>query len=220
MSEIRVIIVDDHPATRKGLLTIFETDPAIKVIAEARHAQEALNRILALKPDIAIVDIEMSGDAKDGFDIAREACERGFAGAIIFLTHLDKRHSYQKFLRLDTKKKWGYIIKNDSPEKIIEGIKLVASGEQHVSAEMLTRFGDGLPPQASGNPHLTPREIEVLDSLGYLTNKEIAQRLDIRSHRVVEKHLQNIREKLGLKNRDELRDWWLKTRSLYVNPTT
>lgn len=217
MSEIRVIIVDDHPATRRGLLTIFETELTIKVIAEAHNAQEAFSKVLAMKPDIAILDIMMTRDAKDGFDIARELSERGFTGAIIFLTHLDKKHSYKKFLSLDTKKKWGYIIKNDSPEKMIEGIKLVASGEQHVSAEMLDNFGDGPPPP--GMLHLTPREIEVLDTLGYLTDKEIAQRLGIKSHRVVEKHLENLRKKLGLKNRDELRDWWLENRPLYVRTT-
>lgn len=219
MGEIKVIIVDDHPATRKGLLTILAAEPRIKVIAEAHNAQEAIRKVLAMKPDIALIDIEMSRDAKDGFDIAREVRDRGFMGAIIFLTHLEEKHSYKKFLRFDTEKKWGYIIKTDSPEEIIEGMKIVASGEQHVSVEMLTKFGEGYP-LPLGMPHLTPREIEVLDSLGYLTDKEIARRLEIKSHRVVEKHLQNLREKLGLKNRDELRAWWLKNRPLYVRTTT
>src|SRR5215216_3621004 len=214
MNEIKkVIIVDDHPIALKGFSVIVETVPTLKVVAEAHNAQEAVSKLMAMKPDIAIIDIEMNRDAKDGFDIAREVCEKGFTGAIIFLTHLDKKHSYKKFLSLDTEKKWGYIIKNDSPEEIIKGIKLVASGKQHVSAEMLKKFADEHPPLMSGIAHLTPREIEVLDSLGYLTDKEIAQRLGI-SHRVVEKHLQNLRQKLGKRNRDELGAWWLKNRPL------
>lgn len=214
MSEIRIIIVDDHPATRKGLLTMFATEPTLKVVAEAHNTQEAISKIISMKPDIAIIDIEMNRDTKDGFDIAREICERGFTGAIIFLTHLDKKHSYKTFLSLDTEKKWGYIIKNDSPEEIIQGIKIVASGEQHSSAEMLKKFGDGHPPPpVSGVAELTPREVEVLDSLGYLTDKEIGRGLEI-SHRTVEGHLKNLREKLGLKNREELRAWWLKHRPL------
>jgi DNA-binding NarL/FixJ family response regulator len=218
MNEVkRVIIVDDHPIALKGFSVIVETVPTLKVVAEAHNAQEAINKVIAMKPDIAIIDIEMNRDTKDGFDIAREICEKGFTGTIIFLTHLEKKHSYKKFLNLDTEKKWGYIIKNDSPEEIIEGIKIVASGEQHISREMLKRFGDNHPPLPSGMPHLTPREVEVLDSLGYSTDKEIARRLEIKSHRVVEKHLQNLREKLALKNRDELRDWWLENRSHYVH---
>jgi DNA-binding NarL/FixJ family response regulator len=220
MNEIkRVIIIDDHPIALKGFSVMVETVPTLKVVAEARNAQQAISKVMAMKPDIAIIDIEMNRDTKDGFDIAREIREKGFTGEIIFLTHLDKKHSYKRFLSMDTEKKWGYIIKNDSPEEIIEGIKTVASGEQHISREMLKRFGDGRPPLPSGMPHLTPREIEVLDTLGYLANKEIAQRLGIKSHRVVEKHLQNLREKLALKNRDELRAWWLKNRSHYVHTT-
>ena len=221
MTEIRIIIVDDHPVAREGLLAIFKTEPTFKVIAEAHSAQEGISKVIAMKPNIAIIDIEMNRDTKDGFAISSELREKGFAGAIIFLTHLDKKHSYDRFLSTGEK---GYIIKNDSPRDIIDGIKIVASGDQHVSAEILKRFPDGRPPPPPppppGMPRLTPREIEVLDSLGYLTDKEIAQRLEIKSHRVVEKHLQNLRGKLALKNRAELRAWWLKNRPLYVRTTT
>ena len=76
MNEIkRVIIVDDHPIALRGFSVIVETVPTLKVVAEAHNAQEAVSKVLAMNPDIAIIDIEMSRDAKDGFDIACEIVE-------------------------------------------------------------------------------------------------------------------------------------------------
>jgi DNA-binding NarL/FixJ family response regulator len=214
MSEIKVIIVDDHPVARQGLLAIFKTEPTIRVLAEAGNAQEAISKVIAMKPDIAVLDIEMKRDTKDGFAIAHELRDKGFTGAIIFLTHSDKKYSLEKFLSTGEK---GYIIKNDLPKQIIEGIKAVASGHPHISAEMLEKLPAYYNQKSIkvGDAHLTPREIEVLDLLiEYATNKEIGQRLD-RSHRTVEMHLQNLRSKLELPNRDALITWWLENRSLF-----
>jgi DNA-binding NarL/FixJ family response regulator len=211
MREIRVVIIDDHPVARQGLLAIFKTDASINVVGDAHNAQEGITMVVTTNPDIAIVDIEMSRDTKDGFIIARELREKGFAGAIIFLTHLDNKHCFEKFLRSGEK---GYIIKNDSPAAIIEGIKTVTSGNVFISAEMLKKIpayyiSEGIDIDKA---HLTPREIEVLDSLfEYLTSKEIGQRLGI-EHRTVEKHLQNLHEKLNLHSKDALIAWWRKNR--------
>jgi DNA-binding NarL/FixJ family response regulator len=213
MREIRVIIVDDHPVARQGLSAIFKTDASIKVVGDAHNAQEGITRVMATNPDIAIIDIEMSRDTKDGFVIARELREKGFIGAIIFLTHLDNKYCFEKFLRSGEK---GYIIKNDSPKAIIGGIKTVASGNVFISAEMLKKIPAYYIPEGVDidKVHLTPREIEVLDSLfGYLTSKEIGQRLGI-EHRTVEKHLQNLHEKLNLHSKDALIAWWRKNRPL------
>jgi two-component system, NarL family, response regulator DevR len=213
MREIRVIIVDDHPVARQGLLAIFKTDACIKIVGDAHNAQEGITKVMALKPDIATIDVEMSRDTKDGFIIARELRQRGFTGAIIFLTHLDNKYCFEKFLRSGEK---GYIIKNDSPKTIIEGIKTVASGNAFISTEMLQKVPVYYSPEGIdlGSVHLTPREIEVLDFLiEYLTSKQIGQRLGI-EHRTVEKHLQNLHEKLNLHSRDALIAWWLKNRPL------
>lgn len=211
--EITVVIVDDHPIARQGLLALFKTDASIKVVGEAHNAQEGITKVTAFKPDIAIIDIEMTRDTKDGFVIAHELRQKGFAGAIIFFTHLDNKYCFEKFLRSGEK---GYIIKNDSPKAIIEGIKTVASGNAFISTEMLKK----IPAYYSSEGvdldkvHLTPREIEVLDSLiDYLTSKEIGQRLGI-EHRTVEKHLQNLHEKLNLHSKDALIAWWRNNRPL------
>ena len=213
MREITVVIVDDHPIARQGLLALFKTDASIKVVGEAHNAQEGITKVTAFKPDIAIIDIEMTRDTKDGFVIAHELRQKGFAGAIIFFTHLDNKYCFEKFLRSGEK---GYIIKNDSPKAIIEGIKTVASGNAFISTEMLKK----IPAYYSSEGvdldkvHLTPREIEVLDSLiDYLTSKEIGQRLGI-EHRTVEKHLQNLHEKLNLHSKDALIAWWRNNRPL------
>ena len=213
MREIRVIIVDDHPVARQGLLAIFKTDACIKIVGDAHNAQEGITKVMAVKPDIATIDVEMSRDTKDGFVIARELREKGFTGAIIFLTHLDNKYCFEKFLRSGEK---GYIIKNDSPRTIIEGIKTVASGNAFISTEMLQKVPVYYSPEGIDldRVHLTPREIEVLDFLmEYLTSKQIGQRLGI-EHRTVEKHLQNLHEKLNLHSRDALVAWWRKNRPL------
>src|SRR5689334_11937755 len=105
MREIKVIVIDDHPVARQGLLAIF-------------------------KPDVAIIDIEMSRDTNDGFDIARELRKQGFTGAIVFLTHLDNKYCFGKFLRSG---EMGFILKNDSAKVIVDGIKTVASGNAFIS---------------------------------------------------------------------------------------
>jgi DNA-binding NarL/FixJ family response regulator len=213
MREIRVIIVDDHPVARRGLLAIFKTESIIKVVADAHNAQEAVSKVIATKPDIAIIDIEMSRDTKDGFVIARELREQGFSGAIIFLTHLDEKYSFEKFLRSGEK---GYILKNDSPKEIIEGIKTVALGDTYISTEMLRKVPAYYNPDGIhiDKVHLTPREIEVLElTIEYLTSKEIGQRLGI-EHRTVEKHLQNLHEKLNVRSKDALISWWRQNRPL------
>jgi two-component system nitrate/nitrite response regulator NarL len=211
MREIRLIIVDDHPIARKGLLAIVAGEPAIRVIGEAQNAREAINLALALKPDIAILDIEMKKDPQDGFAIARALRAQGFAGAIIFLTYLDKKYSLGTFLQSGEK---GYIIKDDSPREIIRGIKEVASGREFISYEMLRK----LPPYYNsdgvhvGTVHLTLREIEVMDLLlEHLTSKEIGQRLGI-NYRTVEKHEQHLHEKLGLNSKHALIVWWRANR--------
>jgi DNA-binding NarL/FixJ family response regulator len=213
MREIRVIIIDDHPVARQGLLAIFKTESTIMVVGDAHNAQEGVSKVIATKPDIAIIDIEMSRDTKDGFVIARELREKGFTGAIIFLTHLEEKYSFEKFLRSGEK---GYILKNDSPKQIIEGIKTVALGDTYISTEMLKKLPAHYNPDGIDidKVHLTPREIEVLESIiEYLTSKEIGKRLCI-DHRTVEKHLQNLHEKLNVRSKDALIAWWREKRML------
>ena len=117
----------------------------------------------------------------------------------------------------------GYIIKNDSPKQIIEGTKTVASGDTYISAEMLKKLPAHYNREGAdiNRVHLTPREIEILESLiKYLTSKEIGQRLGI-GHRTVEKHLQNLHEKLNLRSKDSLIAWWHANRPLCKSaPTT
>jgi DNA-binding NarL/FixJ family response regulator len=199
MTEIRIVIADDHPIFRKGLRSTIETDPKLKIVAEAEDGERALELIQTLKPDIAILDMEMP--QKSGFEVIQEARQKKLSAAVIFLT----MHKDERFFNaaLDEGAK-GYVLKDSAVNDIIACIKAVASGQNFISPLLSTYLLNrrskavSLKQQKPGLDNLTPTERQVLRLIaGNKTSKEIADGLCI-STRTVEKHRANISEKLEL----------------------
>ena len=204
-TEIKVVIADDHPLVRDGLRRALEATANLKLVAEAGDGQTALDRILALKPDVAVLDIDMP--ALDGFAVARTLREKGSTTALIFLTIHRDEDFFNEALDLGAQ---GYVLKDSAATDIVTGIKAVTAGEHFTSPAMTSylinrtrRAADFRRRKPSLND-LTPTERRVLQLIAdYKTSKEIADELGV-SYRTVETHRANICQKLELKGSHSL----------------
>lgn len=196
--EIKVVIADDHPIFRRGLCQIIETDPGIKVVAEADDGEAALAALQKYEPQVAVIDVDMPN--RDGFDVMQTIRAKRLPVAVIFLTmHKDER-IFNKALDLGV---MGYVLKDSAITEIVAGIKAVAAGQNYVSpamsTSMLKRATRATAPLPPGLDDLTPTERRVLKLIAeYKTSKDIATELFI-SIRTVEHHRANISTKLELK---------------------
>ncbi len=195
---IRILIADDHPMLRRGLRLTIEEDPSLKVVGEVSDGEAALEVLTNLRPEIAVLDIEMP--KLDGLGVAREAIRRGLEVKTIFLTlHMDE-DMFNAALELGSK---GYILKDSAAQEIVAGIRAVAAGRPYyssaIAAQMLNRreipnrgAKDGMARQLSP----TERRIMQLIANGK-SSKEIGSELSIH-YRTVENHRTNICRKLSL----------------------
>ena len=214
MSEIRIIIADDHPIFRKGLRGTIEADPTLKIVAEAEDGEQALDLIQTLKPEIAILDMEMPH--KDGFEVMQEIQEKKLPVLVIFLTMYKDERFFNAAMNRGAK---GYVLKESAINDIITGIKAVASGQHFISPLLSTYLlnrhqrAASLAVQKPGLSNLTPAEREVLRLIAAnKTSKQIADELFI-AVRTVEKHRANISEKLELRGSHALLNFALEHKS-------
>ena len=195
--EVRILIADDHPLLRQGLRQAIEADTRFGVIAEASNGRVALDQIQRLKPQIAVLDIDMP--EMDGFAVVRELRARQLPVDVIFLTvHRDERF-FTEALQLGTK---GYVLKDSAVTDIVSSIGAVAAGE-HFTSPALTSFlvkqrRAATTTPTAGLQDLTSTERRVLALIAdYKTSREIGDLLHI-SHRTVQTHRANICIKLDL----------------------
>ena len=186
-----ILIADDHPLILKGLKDYLE-EHGFNVIANAKNGKEALSLIKALKPDIAILDIQMP--FYTGIEIA-EICKKENLSTKIALITLEKEEViYKKAMELNI---YGYILKEFALDEIEVCIDAILNGEPYFSPE-LDEFIEYKPETPKGISKLTPHEKRILRYIAEeKTAKEIADELNI-SSRTVEKHKTNIRLRLSL----------------------
>lgn len=199
--EIKILIADDHPIFRRGLAQVIEGDPDLKIIAETDDGQAALEKLQQLKPDIAILDIDMP--RMDGFKAASAIRELNVACPIIFLT-VHREESYlNRALQVGAK---GYVLKDSAVTDIVLGIKAVIAGQHYISPAMASYLVNRhrASNQMEGLASLTPTERIVIKLIAdYKTTKDIAGILSI-SPRTVETHRNNICQKLGVRGNHSL----------------
>lgn len=201
---IRVFIVDDHPVFRDGLVRVVQQVPGLMVCGEADNAAEALAAITRLDPGLVLMDISLPG--KSGLDLMAEVHALNPALPVLVISMHDETLYAERVLRAGGR---GYLMKQEGPEKIVQAIKKVLSGQVYVSEAMADTILDALsrPRSAAhtaGLGKLTDRELEVLRLTGQgKDNHQIAQDLAI-SLKTVDTHRAHLREKLGLKNNTEL----------------
>jgi DNA-binding NarL/FixJ family response regulator len=213
-TEIRIVIADDHPVFRHGLRQLIEMEPGLKVLGEASDGLAALNMIQELRPDVAVLDVNMPH--LRGFDVAREIQRQQLPVGIIFLTMHDDESMFNEALNVGAK---GYLLKDSATGDIVSSIRTVAAGQHYVSpalsdylmnrAARRTAFSE----QTPSLKDLTPTELRILKLIAMnVSSKAIAEQLFI-SYRTVENHRYSICQKLGLHGNNALVRFALEHRS-------
>lgn len=200
----RVLLIDDHPIVREGLSQMINAEEDLEVIATAEEARTALDQADDLDPDIAVVDLSLKEGS--GLDLIKSFKARKPSMPVLVLSMHDESLHAERVLRAGAK---GYIMKQEATEKVITAIRKVLGGEVYLSdkmsAQMLNRLvGTGGTIEASPITRLTDREYEIYSMIGHgVGTREIAQKLTL-SIKTVEAHRENIKDKLDLKNANEL----------------
>jgi len=199
--KVRLLIADDHEIVRKGLRALLETRAEVEVVGEAANGREALSKAAQYRPDLILLDLVMPG--KDGLEVIKEIKNNFPSVKILVLTSYSEEEKLAQALKEGA---LGYLLKDSSPEELLEAIKEVSQGKTHLSPELafrVIRLMTGKTTPLSNSEFLTKRELEVLNLLAQgLSDREIAQRLFI-SPRTVGTHVSNILTKLGVKNRTQ-----------------
>ncbi len=194
--KIRVLLADDHPTLRLGLRVLLDREPDIEVVAEAESGEEALAKILALQPEVAVLDCQLPG--LSGPAVARELQRRGLPVRILALSAYRYEHYIWGMLEAGAV---GYLLKEEAPEAIVATIRSAVQGGMYFSpgvADLVKALLEG-----RGPVQLTKREREVLRLMAEgLSNKEIAVRLGV-SERTAAFHVSNVLQKLGAASRTE-----------------
>jgi len=200
MSQINVMLVDDHAVVRMGFKMLLESDTGIKVIAEAESGEQSIQRYVEHKPDVVVMDITMPGIG--GLEAIERILAKDNAAKILVLSaHEDSVHP-KRVLNAGA---MGYLTKRSAAEELIKAIRTVASGKKYLEASVAQQMAIQ---QLSGDQNpvdvLSPREFEVFMALakGKTTN-EIAETLFL-SPRTVGTHLYNIKQKLNANNSAEI----------------
>jgi DNA-binding NarL/FixJ family response regulator len=199
MSDIRVLIADDHPIVCKGIHNLLEPASGITVVGEAHSGAQALQLIESLQPDVVLLDVELTD--MSGIDVIKQLNEAKISVRVLGLSSYDDREFISQLLGLGAS---GYLLKDEIPEQIIEAVRGVARGETGwVSRKVAAKLSQILQKDQDGAADLTPREMDVLRLVVEAkTNGEIGMLLGI-SEKTVEKHLDTIFRKLGVASRVE-----------------
>lgn len=204
MTEIRVLIADDQAVVRGGIRMILESQHDMAVVGEAADGSEAVALARQLAPDIVLMDIRMP--IMDGIEATRRiASGGGRAPRILILTTYGIDEYVYDALKAGA---GGFLVKTESPERLIEGVRIIARGEAllgpEVTRRLIEHFTSGPPPNLTGTSDvasLTDRELEVLKQIARgLSNAEIAERLYV-SEGTVKTHVARILTKLRLRDR-------------------
>lgn len=198
---VRILIADDHAIVRQGLKLLIDSQPDMKVIAEAASGDAVLEQAAAVKPDIVVMDISMPGI--NGMLATRMLKQRQPDTTIIALTRHEEKTYLEELLRAGAS---AYVLKQSAPTEFLRAVRAVAAGGIYLDPAITAQVADGLlAPKArvelAAAAKVTERESEVLRlvAVGH-SNVEIAAKLEI-SVKTVEVHKTNAMRKLGLNGR-------------------
>lgn len=207
MSQIRVLLADDHPIIRSGIRLLLEQAPDITVVGETDRGSDVVGLVERLKPDVLLLDMEMPG--KSGVAVAQELQQNGSVVRVLVLSAYDDDEYIASLLATGAA---GYLTKEEALNTIVDAVRGVARGEDGWFSRRAVAQIAALARKEQTRPgiDLTDREEEVLKMLAEgWTNLRMANALTV-SERTIRFHLSNIYEKLGVSSRAEAISWALK----------
>lgn len=197
---IRILVADDHPVVRDGLIAMLRTQPDFEVVGQAGTGAEALALVASAQPDVLMLDLQMP--EPDGVGVLRSLAGNGAGVRVIVFTVFD---TDERIIAAVEAGAAGYLLKGAPREEVFTAIRTVAAGGSLLAPVAATAVlrrvrGEAQPDSA---PSLTPRERSVLAHLARgLGNKQIAAALGI-TERTVKFHMSAVFSKLGASNRTE-----------------
>jgi DNA-binding NarL/FixJ family response regulator len=199
----RILVADDHPIVRSGLKKVLDAQKDMEVVAEADNGAEAVKKVLAEDVDLAILDVSMPKTT--GIQAAGELHKRKPDVKLLMLSMYESEQFLFEALKAGAS---GYVLKSDADQDIVEAVRRTMRGQSFLyPSAVSTLVKDYVERGGPGDAEfevLTPRELQVLKLIAEAhTSKEIAKELVI-SVKTVERHRQNILDKLGMSDRVEL----------------
>ena len=202
----RVLIVDDHPLFRRGLVQLLRTIPAFVLVGEAGSGAEGLALARELRPDLILLDLNMRDG--DGLDMLRGLRTARSKARVVMVTVSDSGEDVVVALRGGVE---GYLLKDMEPEAMLEALQAVAAGRVVIPPQLNHLLAAALRgesrPQSAGAAGLTEQELRILEKIAAgLSNKQIGRELDI-AEGTVKVHVKHILRKLELRSRVEAAVW-------------
>ena len=199
---IRILVVDDHPVVRDGLMAMLNTQPDFEVAGEASNGPVAISFALEQKPDVILIDLELPG--MDGSQTIQQILAGWPEARTIVFTAYDTDDRILSALKSGAR---GYLLKGSPRQELFNAIRTVSQGgsliQPVIASKLLDHLRTASANSGSHTPYLTEREKEVLQWVAQGNpNKEIAARLNI-SERTVKFHVSAILRKLDAGNRAE-----------------
>ena len=199
---IRILIADDHTVVREGIRTMLEPKPDMLVVAEAVDGLDAIEKSENCQPDVVLIDLVMP--RMTGHEAIPKILEQNPETKILVLTSFSEEATVIKAIQAGAK---GYLLKDSSPQDLVQSIRRVYAGELWVHPQMMSKVLSKLiqPSKCeSAKINITEREMDVLKLVATgMSNQEIAQALHI-SEGTVRFHVTNLLSKLELSNRTQL----------------
>jgi DNA-binding NarL/FixJ family response regulator len=198
---IRVFLLDDHEIVRRGLRELLEAEDDITVVGEASTAEEALNRIPATQPTVAVLDVRLPDG--DGIDVCREVRSRHEEIACLMLTsYADDEAVYAAIMAGAA----GYVLKQIRGNDLVDAIHRVGRGESLLDPAVTARVLDRLRRRGEDDElaALTDQERRLLDLIAEgLTNRQIGERMYL-AEKTIKNYVSNLLSKMGMSRRTEV----------------
>ena len=206
METQRVLIVDDHPLFRRGLVQLLQMIPGFLLVGEATGGVEGLAMARALRPDLILLDLNMRD--LSGLEVLRGLRAVRFDTRVVMVTVSDSGEDVVAALRGGVD---GYLLKDMEPEAMLEALQAVAAGRvvipQQLNHLLAAALRSESRPQSTGAAGLTEQETRILEKIAEgLSNKQIGRELDI-AEGTVKVHVKHILRKLDLRSRVEAAVW-------------
>lgn len=203
----RIVVIDDHPLFRKGVIQLLALNPAFQVVGEAADGTEGIQVVAELQPDLVILDLNMKG--LDGISTLKEIKRLDLDSKVVMLTVSDENRDLVNAVRAGAD---GYLLKDMEPEDIVSSLSDALDGQMAIperlgrALALALRSDDGVD-RNQQIAHLTEREQEILQCLAQgMSNKLIGRELGI-AEGTVKVHVKSLLRKLNFRSRLEAAVW-------------